>query len=243
MGTSAPHAQQHDRPTRGWSVARWAVGRLGATPIHSCEFITWIRHRRGRGRRLDVRNRCAGSGRADGTWGDSSSPDGWSEQNGVPLAGDLPTERHHLPARVARYWRWRVFYSSLPLLVLLISVAIVLPWGPWWVRWGIVGVVVAVIAACLIILPPIRYRVFWYAISSREIDIQDGIIFITRSVVPMRRVQTLLSERGPMADHYRLTNLKIRTAAGSVRLSGLDRGDADELCERIGRLTDLADDV
>jgi membrane protein YdbS with pleckstrin-like domain len=56
-------------------------------------------------------------------------------------------------------------------------------------------------------------------------------------------VQTLLSERGPLADHYRMTNLKIRTAAGSVRLSGLDRGEADELCKRIGRLTDLADDV
>jgi membrane protein YdbS with pleckstrin-like domain len=170
-------------------------------------------------------------------------PTAGGEPDGVPLAGDLPTERHRLPARVTRYWRWRVFYSSLPLLVLLISLAIVLPWGPWWIRWGIVGVVVAVIAACLIILPPIRYRVFWYAISSTEIDIQNGIIFIKRSVVPMRRVQTLLSERGPMADHYRLTNLKIRTAAGSVRLGGLDRGDADDLCERISRLTDLADDV
>ena len=165
------------------------------------------------------------------------------EPDSVLLAGDLPAERHRLPARVTRYWRWRAFYSSLPLLVLLISGAIVLPWGPWWARWGIVGVFVAVIAASLIILPPIRYRVFWYAISSTEIDIQNGIIFTKRSVVPMRRVQTLLSERGPMADHYRLTNLKIRTAAGSVRLSGLDRGEADELSERISRLTDLADDV
>ena len=140
-----------------------------------------------------------------------------ASRSAVPLAGDLPTERHRLPARVTRYWRWRAFYSSLPLLVLLISVAIVLPWGPWWVRWGIVGVFVAVIAACIIILPPIRYRVFWYAISSTEIDIQNGIIFTKRSVVPMHRVQTLLSERGPMADHYRMTNLKIRTAAGSVQ--------------------------
>jgi hypothetical protein len=30
---------------------------------------------------------------------------------------------------------------------------------------------------------------------------------------------------------------------GSVRLSGLDRGEADELCEQISYLTDLADDV
>jgi membrane protein YdbS with pleckstrin-like domain len=128
-------------------------------------------------------------------------------------------------------------------LVPLIIGATVLPWGPWWVRWGIVGVFVAVIAACIILLPPIRYRVFWYAVSSTEVDIQNGIIFTKRNVVPMRRVQTLLTERGPIADHYRLTNLKIRTAAGSVRLSGLDRAEADELCDRISRLTDLADDV
>jgi uncharacterized protein len=165
------------------------------------------------------------------------------EPHPVLLAGELLTERHRLPARVTRYWRWRAFYSSLPLLVLLISGAVLLPWGPWWVRSGIVGVFVAVIATCLVVLPPIRYRVFWYAISSTQIDVQNGIIFTKRSVVPMRRVQTLSSERGPIADHYRLTNLKIRTAAGSVRLSALDHGEADELSERISRLSDLADDV
>jgi membrane protein YdbS with pleckstrin-like domain len=40
-----------------------------------------------------------------------------------------------------------------------------------------------------------------------------------------------------------MTNLKIRTAAGSVSLSGLDRDEADELCDRISRLTEFADDV
>ena len=94
-----------------------------------------------------------------------------------------------------------------------------------------------------VILPPIRYRVFWYAISPTEIDIQHGIIFIKRSVVPMHRVQNLRTERGPMADHYRMTNLKIKTAAGSVTISGLDRAEANELCERISRLADVADDV
>jgi len=170
-------------------------------------------------------------------------PGAAGEPSAVPLVGDVPTERHRLPARVVGYWRWRACYFSLPLVVLLIGVAIVVPWGPWWVRWGFVGVVVAVIAVGIVMLPPIRYRVFWYAISSTEIDVQDGIIFTTRSVVPLHRVQTVFSERGPVADHYRITNLKVRTAGGSVRLSGLDRGAADELCDRIGRLTDLVDDV
>jgi len=131
----------------------------------------------------------------------------------------------------------------MPLLATLVGLAIVVPWGPAWLRWGIVGVVVALAAIGIIILPPIRYRVFWYAISPTEIDIQHGIIFIKRSVVPMHRVQTLRTERGPMADHYRMTNLKIKTAADSVTISGLDRREADELCDRISRLADVADDV
>jgi uncharacterized protein len=166
-----------------------------------------------------------------------------AEPSAGRLAGDLPARRHRLPARVITYWRWRAFCSSLPLLVLLIGLAIVLPWGAWWLRWGIVGAAVVVAAAGTIVLPPIRYRVFWYASSQTELDVQDGVIFTTRSVVPMRRVQSLRTERGPLANHFRMTNLKIRTAAGSVRLGGLDRGEADRLCERISRLTDLADDV
>jgi hypothetical protein len=128
-------------------------------------------------------------------------------------------------------------------LLLLIALAIVIPWGPWWIRWGIVGIAAVLVVLAMVILPPIRYRVFWYAISPTEIDIQHGIIFIKRSVVPMHRVQNLRTERGPIADHYRLTNLKIRTAAGSVNLSGLDRTEADQLCERISALADVADDV
>jgi uncharacterized protein len=53
----------------------------------------------------------------------------------------------------------------------------------------------------MIVLPVIRYRVFWYAISQTELDVQDGVIFTTRSVVPMRRVQSLRIERGPLANY------------------------------------------
>jgi uncharacterized protein len=191
-----------------------------------------------------VTNRAAGvqPHRVD-PGGSAATPEAAGDPSATPLAGDLPTERHRLPARVTTYWRWRAFCSSLPLLVLLIGLAVYLPWGPWWLRWGFVGLFVVVVAACIIVLPGIRYRVFWYAISQTEIDVQNGIIFTTRSVVPIRRVQSLRTERGPIADHFRLMNLKIRTAAGSVRLSGLDRDEAAELCAQISRLTDLADDV
>ena len=160
-----------------------------------------------------------------------------------PLAGDPPAERHRLNPRVTRYWRWRAFFSAFPVLVFVGGLAYIIPWGPWWIRWGIVGILVVLVAAGMIILPPIRYRVFYYAISPTEIDIQHKIIFIERIVIPMHRVQSLRTERGPMADHYQMTNLKISTAGGSITISGLDRQEANELCDRISELANIVDDV
>ena len=174
--------------------------------------------------------------------GASSDPSGAGPPSHA-LAGDIPGQRHRLSHRVIAYWRWRALGSAVPTLLLLIALAVVIPWGPLWIRWGVVGIATIMVVLGTALLPPIRYRVFWYAISPTEVDIQHGIIFIKRSVVPMHRVQNLRTERGPIADHYRMTNLKIRTAAGSVNLSGLDRREADELCERISALADVADDV
>jgi membrane protein YdbS with pleckstrin-like domain len=172
-------------------------------------------------------------------------PAGPSGADSAPsaLAGDLPVERHRLNPRVKRYWRWRAFFTAIPSLVLLVGLAIVIPWGPPWLRWGIVGIAAISVVVGMVVLPPIRYRVFWYAISETEIDIQHKIIFIERSIIPMHRVQSLQTERGPLADHYRMTNLKIKTAAGSVSISGLDRDEANALCDRISKLSDIADDV
>jgi len=162
----------------------------------------------------------------------------------VPLAGDQAAARRRLPARVVRYWRWRAFYGAAPVLVLLIGVAMIaVPAVQSWVGWGVVVVVIVLATGAVAVLTKIRYTVFWYAISPTEIDIQQGIIFTERSVVPMHRVQSLRIERGPVADRYRLTNLTIRTAGGSVSLHGLDRDEAGELCDRISRFARLADNV
>jgi len=171
---------------------------------------------------------------------------GWRDEDAAfaaPLAGDQAGARRRLPARVVRYWRWRAFCAVAPLMVLLITVVIALPAEPSWAGWGVVVVVTVLAIGATAVLTKIRYTVFWYATSATEIDIQQGIIFTERNVVPMHRVQSLRIERGPVADRYRLTNLKIRTAGGSVSIYGLDRDEAGELCDRISRFARLADNV
>jgi membrane protein YdbS with pleckstrin-like domain len=170
--------------------------------------------------------------------GPAADPDGTQ-----PLIGDSVAERHRLSRRAIAYWRWRWLLSLVPSLLLLAALAIVIPWGAWWLRWSLFGVVAVVGFVALAILPPIRFRVFWYAISPTEIDIQHGIVFIKRSVIPMHRVQSLRVERGPIADHYRMATLRISTAASSLSVSGLGRAEADSVCTRISELADVADDV
>lgn len=160
-----------------------------------------------------------------------------------PLVGDFAAERHRLSRRVIAYWRWRWLVSLVPSLLLLAALAIVIPWGEWWMRWSLFAVLTVVSIVALVVLPPIRFRVFWYAISATEIDIQHGIVFIKRSVIPMHRVQSLRVERGPIADHYRMATLRISTAANTLSVSGLGRSEADAVCTRIGELADVADDV
>jgi membrane protein YdbS with pleckstrin-like domain len=161
----------------------------------------------------------------------------------LPLIGDAAAERHRLSPRVMAYWRWRWLLSLLPMLELLAGLVIFVPWPDGWIRWSVFTIVAVAGFLGLIVLPPIRYRVFWYAISPTEIDIQHGIVFIKRSVIPMHRVQSLRVERGPIANHYRMANLRITTAAGSMSCSGLGRREADDVCSRISELSDVADDV
>jgi uncharacterized protein len=160
-----------------------------------------------------------------------------------PLVGDEPSARQRLESTVVAYWRWRIAFAVLPALVLLAGVAWVLPIGVPGVSWVIVAVVVGAVAVGIVVLPPIRYRVFWFAVSPSEIDIQHGIVFVKRSVVPLERVQSLRTERGPISDRYGLANLHIRTAGGAVSITGLRQPDADALCTRISRLTELADNI
>lgn len=163
---------------------------------------------------------------------------------GPPLPGDLESAQQRVPARTMTYWRTRALLVGVPLTALSALGALRLGWPPPAVRWGVVAAVALwwlVIGA--VAGPPIRRRLFWYSVSADEIDLQHGLFVVTRTVVPMNRVQHLEVRRGALADRFRVASLRIHTAAGSVAMHGLDAGEAERVRERIGRLAGLADDV
>ena len=162
----------------------------------------------------------------------------------LPLPGDPPTARHRLPIRTLTYWRVRALITGLLVVGAVTWWAAASDWFNPTVRWTVDGVAaVWFLLIGTLIRPLVRWKLFWYAVSDDEIDLQHGWLVQIRTVVPMNRVQHLKSERGPLAARFRLAVLHIHTAAGPIVVDGLDQDDATQLRARIGRLAQLADDL
>ena len=160
-----------------------------------------------------------------------------------PPAPQLPgdVDRTTLPERVISYWRMSSTIIWLPVIAI---VAIGSTAG------GAAAIGLAVAAVLLVgylvdqlVVIPRRHALWWYAIGEEQIDLEHGWLIVTRTVIPMTRVQHVQLERGPLADRYDLAELKIFTAAGAVQIPALDRAEGDRIRQQIAELARIADDL
>jgi membrane protein YdbS with pleckstrin-like domain len=156
----------------------------------------------------------------------------------------LPGDAHRtpLPERVVRYWRVLILLLSVVPVVALAAVALMTSGLPPGVRAAMLVLPAAATIAQLAAIP-VRYRTWWYAIGDEQIDVERGWFFKTRTVVPMTRVQHVELQRGPLAARFRLAELEIHTAAGSVKIPALDETDGEHIRQRIADLARIADDL
>jgi membrane protein YdbS with pleckstrin-like domain len=156
------------------------------------------------------------------------------------LPGDAV--RTPLPVRVIRYWRLSSLIVGVPVVIGLAVVALVVSGLPMALRVALL-VVPLLLAVAEFAATPVRYRTWWYAVSEEQIDVERGWLFKTRTVVPMTRVQHVELQRGPIASRFRLAELEIHTAAGSVKIPALDATDGEQIRQRIADLARIADDL
>ena len=82
----------------------------------------------------------------------------------------------------------------------------------------------------------IRHHIWRYEVFENEIEIQHGLIRVTRVIVPMVRVQHVDTSQGPLLRRYRLASVQISTAATVHDIPALELEEADELRDYISRL-------
>lgn len=157
-------------------------------------------------------------------------------------AGDAELSR--LDKAVIRLWR----VHALGRVALLMAAAVAavflfdLPFSP--------VAPAAVIAICgvawLVLVPPLRYRAWRYALREADLYLRHGVLFRTTSIVPLARIQHVDTRHGPLDRWLGLSTLVVFTAGtrgAIVAIPGLAAATAESLRDRLARRSGEGDAV
>ena len=109
---------------------------------------------------------------------------------------------------------------------------------------ALVGVSVVVAASHLIVMPRWRFRVHRWEATDTAVYTQSGWLNQERRIAPIARIQTVDTQRGPFEQIFGLANVTVTTAsaAGPLKIHGLDRRRADELVQELTVRTHRAEE-
>ncbi|MFD2760125.1 PH domain-containing protein [Lentibacillus juripiscarius] len=112
----------------------------------------------------------------------------------------------------------------------------------YWI--GAAGILISALCTYLFVflLPKLRWRRWRYEVFEQEIYIQHGILIVSRTLVPMIRVQHVDTKQGPILKNYKLASVQISTAATTHEIPALLEEDASELRDRISALARVDED-
>ena len=136
-------------------------------------------------------------------------------------------------------WLWRV--QGLIATVVAIVVAGIGTDGarsPLWALLPILAFAIGVVA-----IPELRWSRWRYEVRDEEIDLRHGTFTITRTLIPMLRVQHVDTTRGPLDQLLGLATVVVHTAAGKTTIPALDNLYAGRLRDQIARLARTADEL
>jgi membrane protein YdbS with pleckstrin-like domain len=166
--------------------------------------------------------------------------------SGLPGPADaaLPGDegRRRLSERAVPYWRIQLALYAVPAAAIVTVLAVVLDVSSTLSTAAIVAAWVIAVAVVAVV-PPVRRGIWWYAIGEEEVDLREGLLVITRTVVPMVRVQHVDLHRGPISTRLGLAEIELHTAAGSVTIPALDRDEAERIRRQVSVLARVPDDL
>lgn len=86
------------------------------------------------------------------------------------------------------------------------------------------------------------WRNWHYCVDEKEIDLKRGVIFKTRTLIPLSRVQHVDTRQGPLLRWLGLSSVFISTAATTHEIPALDSVIADRVRKKISTFARLAED-
>ena len=103
--------------------------------------------------------------------------------------------------------------------------------------------VVALTVVSVGVAPGLRWRRWRYEIREEEVDLQRGIFWVTRTLVPLARIQHVDTQSGPLQRRFDLATVVFYTAAGPNQIPELSTPVAARVRDRISTLTREQDEL
>ena len=149
-----------------------------------------------------------------------------------------------LDPRAKLLWRLTGFMQAAPILAGGVFGSYAL-YGRAPLYLAALPAVFALLASVLLVfvLPPLLWRRWRYEIRPVEVDLQRGLLRVTRTLVPMARVQHVDTRRGPLQRRLGLSTVIFYTAAGPNEIPQLAGETAAEVRDRIAELTRTRDEL
>lgn len=141
-------------------------------------------------------------------------------------------------------WKWNAsIYAGLLWIVIIAGfvVSFIFDFSIW---YAVVAAAVGFIMTyfTVFLFPLLRWRRWRYEIFDQEMYIQYGMIIMSRTLVPMIRVQHVDTKQGPILKKFKLASVTISTAATIHEIPALLEEDASDLRDRISALARVDED-
>ncbi len=146
------------------------------------------------------------------------APDGAAGPAGPAITDAVrPEPTNTLPDGVRAMWLCEDLIRTLVLVAIASAIALavdaLMPWLPLLVALGGLAHVVYV--------PRERYRRYRWELRPEELDLLAGVFAVTRTIVPITRIQHVSVERTAWTSVFDLVRLNVHTAAGETTIPGL----------------------
>lgn len=140
--------------------------------------------------------------------------------------------------RAVRYWLANELLSSAVFAVILGACALFIEPARGWLLLAL-GIAMVLLLPYSIVVPFWRYRVHRWEVTDDAVYTRTGWLWQEWRIAPMSRIQTVDTQRGPLEQRFQLSSVTVTTAsaAGPIKIVGLDRQVAEDLAERLTEAT------
>ena len=157
-----------------------------------------------------------------------------------PMLPGLRVPGNRVSRKAISYWTARAALGSAVVVLAEIICATATSFSTGWLV--ALAVTVVVLGAHALIMPRWRYSVHRWEVTDQALYTRSGWFSVHWRIAPINRIQTIDSHRSFGERIFGLANVTATTAsaAGPVRIHGLDRALADLLLDQLAVATGQA---